>query len=220
MTESNELGVLEKVQPNVCIVSFPPMSSSSSNQDKKGKNSLLQRLQQVQGQTEEEAMTEQYQQSSQMRDMIISFGEKYKGKSFETTFQDQSYVAWFVAHCKGIGKHQEFHHYIQLRVQEAEAELNLKNKHRKIPEKSKTEGKMKSSVKEEAENQEWMMARPVDEEDSVKSEIKMELQTEMEEILTNIQMQHQQEMQANQVRIQRLEEVVQQLVQKMSSLNL
>lgn len=51
-----------------------------------------------------------YMSLSEMRQQIIDFGEKYRGKTFEQAFQNTMWAEWFVLTCAKSNKtaHQRF----------------------------------------------------------------------------------------------------------------
>jgi hypothetical protein len=161
----------------------------------------------------------QYQTSSEMQNLnlTVNFG-KHKDSLMATVWQeDQSYIAWCLAHIKQPSKDQRpFLRFVELKIQEAEAHL--------LPAKA-TKGQGSSSKVEQVKKQTdcWEdlgenhphMARPVGEEEEM---LQQGMKQEVQEILVNMKEEQEQKEQLVSHRLGQIEAVLEMIVNKLQEL--
>jgi hypothetical protein len=122
-------------------------SSSQENQTQ----DLLARFKAVKMEKDKKE-ADNYQNAQEMEDLTLDFGTTYAKSKYHEIWEDQGYIAWFLAREKTMQRplHRRFRQYIHYKISEAETELGIeKQSDLDTDEMKKNKNKVKNEVKKE-----------------------------------------------------------------------
>ena len=134
--------------PLLCLILLRAMASSSQENQT---SDLLARFKAVKTEKDKKE-ADNYQNAQEMEDLTMDFGTTYNKNKYREVWEDQGYIAWFLAREKTMQKplHRRFRQYIHYKIMEAEAELGIeKQSDLDTDDMKKNKNKVKNGMKKE-----------------------------------------------------------------------